>query len=191
MARADKIERLAVQLLIYRRANGKGTRFYSLPASHGTANYLAMQTKLRKRSATQAFTLVEILLCFAVMALVIGGMLTAYAHAGLSAERAGYELAAEAQAVQTIERVRAAKWDTQSSPAVDYTTNVPTTTINVLEIPVAGTNVIYCTNSLTVSNVTNNAALGVVIKMIQVNTTWPWNGRVMTNSIVTYRAPDA
>ena len=150
-----------------------------------------MQTKLCGHSGRRAFTIVEIVVCFAIMALVIGGMISAYTNAAFFTERAGYQLAAQAQAVQIVERARAALWDTQAVPNVDYTTNLPSVTTSFLELPIAGTNVVACTNYFRVTNITNNASLGVVIKMLQVTTIWSWNGRAMSNTIVTYRAPDA
>lgn len=150
-----------------------------------------MQIKFRPSLGREAFTLVEMMVCFAIMGLVIGGTITAYVNAGLFAERAGYELAAQAQAVQMMERARAASWDTQLIPAVDYTTNLPAVTTSFLELPISGTNIVACTNFFSVVNITNDTSLGVVIKMFQVTTIWPWRGKTMTNTIVTYRAPDA
>jgi type II secretory pathway pseudopilin PulG len=150
-----------------------------------------MQTNLHPGLGREAFTLVEMVVCFAIMGLVIGGTINAYVNSGLFAERAGYELAAQAQAVQVMERARAASWDTQVIPAVDYTTNLPAVTTSFLELPISGTNVVVCTNYFSVVNITNDTSLGVVIKMFQVTTIWPWRGVTMTNTIVTYRAPDA
>lgn len=150
-----------------------------------------MQITLHKRRGKDAFTLAEMVVCFAIVTLVIGGMITAYTNAALFAERAGYQLAAEGQAVQVMERARAALWDTQVSPWVDWTTNIPGTNVSILELPITGTNAIYCTNYFSVSTLTINTNLGVVIKMFQVTSIWPWNGTTMSNTIVSYRAPDA
>lgn len=149
-----------------------------------------MRFKTFKRSAESGFTVAEMVVCFAIVGLVIGGMITAYTNSAIYTERAGYQLAAQAQAVQIMERVRAAIWDTQSFPPRDATTNLPSVTTNILELPVIGTNVIYCTNFSKVSTVTTDPSLNVQVKMIQVTTMWPWNGKTMSNTIVTYRAPD-
>ena len=149
-----------------------------------------MQITSYKSSVRAAFTIAEVLVCFAIMGLVIGGILTAYTNTAKFTERAGYNLAAQAQAVQVMERVRAAVWDTQVTPNVDYTTNLPAVTTNIMELPIAGTNVVWATNTLSVTTLIVNTNLGVVLKIIQVTTTWPWNGAVQSNTIVTYRAPD-
>jgi len=149
-----------------------------------------MQTQLKKSSGKAGFTLAEIVVCFAIMALVIGGMLTAYSKAALVTERAGYQLAAQCLAVQQMEHVRAALWDTQATPIVDNTTNLPTTTISLLELPIAGTNAIYATNQLTVTTLTNSVNPPVMVKLITVYTTWPWNSTIMSNVMICYRAPD-
>jgi Tfp pilus assembly protein PilE len=149
-----------------------------------------MQTQLKKTSGKAGFTLVEMVVCFAIITLVIGGMLTAYSNAAIFTERAGYQLAAQCLAVRQVEHVRAALWDTQSNPIIDNTTNLPSTTVALLELPVSGTNAIYATNQLTVTTITNTLFPPSYIKMIQVYTTWPWNGGVMSNVMITYRAPD-
>lgn len=150
-----------------------------------------MQIRLSIRSGRAAFTIVEMVICFAIMGLVIGGVLTAYTNSAKFTERAGYNLAAQAQAVQVLERVRAALWDTQTVPVTDWTSNLPLCTTNILDLPVSGTNVIWATNYLSISNIVVNAGLNVQIKMISVTTTWPWNGGTQSNTVVAYRAPDA
>jgi hypothetical protein len=129
-------------------------------------------------------------MCFAVMSLVIGGILTANTNSSFYAERAGYALAAQALTVQAVERVRAATWDTGATPVVDTTTNFPATTTAILELPIAGTNAVYATNTLSVSTITVCTNPACYVKMIQVTTTWPWKGQVMSNFMVAYRAPD-
>jgi hypothetical protein len=149
-----------------------------------------MQTQLNKSSGNSAFTIAEMVVCFAIMALVIGGMLTAYSNAALFTERAGYQMAAQCLAVQQMEHVRAALWDSQATPPVDNTTNLPAMTISLLELPIAGTNAIYATNQLTVTTLTNSVNPPVLVKMITVYTTWPWNNTVMSNVMICYRSPD-
>jgi len=150
-----------------------------------------MQIRISNRSGRAAFTIAEMVVCFAIMGLVIGGILTAYTNSAKFTERAGYNLAAQAQAIQVLERVRAALWDTQTVPITDWTSNLPTCTTNVLDLPVSGNNVIWATNYLSISNIVVNAGLNVQIKMISVTTMWPWNGGVQSNTVVAYRAPDA
>jgi prepilin-type N-terminal cleavage/methylation domain-containing protein len=149
-----------------------------------------MQMKFNKSSGNAGFTLPEMLVCFAIVGLTMGGILTAYTNSALFTTRAGYSLAAQAQAIQVLERVRAATWDTQSVPVVDNTVNFPAQTVSVLELPISGTNVIYATNHLSVTTVIVSANPLTTVKMIQVDTTWPWNGQVSSNSIVAYRSPD-
>ena len=148
-----------------------------------------MQTKLKKPSGNAGFTIAEMVICFAIVAITIGGMITAYSNANLFVERSGYALAAQAQAVQVLERARAALWDSQTVPITDLTTLVPTNTVTILELPITGTNVIYCTNVLTITTVTNNNPV-CYFKIIQVASTWLWNHTVMSNTVVAYRAPD-
>jgi len=149
-----------------------------------------MQIKLKKSPGTAAFTMAEMIVCFAIVALTMGGVITAYTNSALFSTRAGYQLAAQAQAVQVLERARAATWDTQTFPILDQTTNLPGTNISIMELPITGTNVVYATNILNVTTIVVSANPPVTVKMIQVNTFWPWNGIVFSNVIVAYRSPD-
>jgi len=147
-----------------------------------------MQIPLNKTSRNAGFTLVEMVICFAVMALVIGGTLTAYTNSSKFAERSGYQLAAQGQTVQMVERARAALWDTGTIPITDWVpTNV--TTVSILDLPVSGTNVIWCTNVMTVTTITSNNPTWYY-KKIRVVSTWPWNGVTASNVMVVYRSPD-
>ena len=149
-----------------------------------------MRTQLNKSSGHAGFTIAEMVVCFAIVGLVIGGIITAYSNSSQFAERSGYALAAQAQTVQVLERARAATWDTQLVPIVDQTTNLPATTTSILDLPISGTNVVWCTNNYSVSTITVSTNPPCYVKMISVTTTWPWNGLIMTNIMVAYRAPD-
>lgn len=149
-----------------------------------------MQIRLKRQSSCSGFTIAEIVMCFAVMSLVIGGILTAYTNSSYYAERAGYALSAQAQTISMVERVHAAIWDLQATPPVDNTTNLPTTTVAILELPIAGTNAVYATNTMSMTTITMSTNPFAYVKMVQVCTTWPWKGKVMSNNMVAYRAPD-
>jgi hypothetical protein len=104
-------------------------------------------------------------------------------------------LAAQSLAIQVMERARAATWDTQSVPPIDNASNVPSVTVTVLDLPIQGTNAIYATNVLFTTNLlvtssSGSSGVSAYVKMISVTTTWPWQGNVMTNTMVAYRAPD-
>src|SRR5256885_420469 len=58
-----------------------------------------------------AFTLAEVVVCLAIVALLFGGIITGYMQGAYRAEWAGYNLAAQAQALQQLEQAKAAMWD--------------------------------------------------------------------------------
>ena len=97
--------------------------------------------------------------------------------------------AAQAQASEGLEQVRAAKWDpTVSTGAVDQvvSTNFPVV-VQLLDVPGSSARPIYATNVTTISTVSTNPLL----KMIRVDCIWTYlNGQLYTNSMFTYRAPD-
>jgi hypothetical protein len=58
----------------------------------------------------------------------------------------------------------------------------------ILDIPISGSNVVYATNTFTIQSFTQ--AGPSYFKMITAQTVWALNGKVYTNSLVDYRAPD-
>jgi len=138
-----------------------------------------------------AFTLVEVLVCMMVMGLVFAGILTGNTQSSNRAEWAGYNMAAQALAVQQLEQFHAAAWDTQATPVTDYTTNFPASVTNTLDLPISGTNAVWVTNFITITNLTIASNPPVNIKMLRVDTVWLWrNTTLFTNTLVTYKAPD-
>jgi type II secretory pathway pseudopilin PulG len=147
-----------------------------------------MQTKLTNRSLLAGFTLAETLISIMIMGLVFSGVLLGYTRASQRAEWSGLSLAAEALCVRQMEQFRAVLWDTQSIPVLDNTANIATSNIMILDIPISGTNVVYATNTFTIQNFTG--AGPCYYKMIVAQTVWALNGKVYTNQLVDYRAPD-
>jgi prepilin-type N-terminal cleavage/methylation domain-containing protein len=146
------------------------------------------KVRLRRTRGTRGMTLPEVVISLAIGGLVFGGVLTSYLQALIRAEWSAYNLAGHSLAIQCLEQARAAKWDTQSSPPVDLVvaSNFPVT-VDVLDIPISGTNITFATNFVTISQVSFDPPL----KLISVDTVWAFRpGRVFTNTTVSYRAPD-
>ncbi len=158
-----------------------------------------MQITPAKSTRSSGFSLMEAILSILIMGLVFSTVLIAYTQASTRAEWSGMSLAAEAMCLRQIEQFHAAKWDTETTPPVDQTTNIPSPVASVLDLPISGTNVVWATNTSTVSTVTISTNPLVNIKMITVQTVWPFgtyysNGvyhtTYYTNTVVDYRAPD-
>ncbi|HTG42936.1 MAG TPA: hypothetical protein VK633_00270 [Verrucomicrobiae bacterium] len=137
---------------------------------------------------TSAFTLAEVVITTAIAAAVVGGSIYGYVMAATRAEWSAYSLAANALAMQRIEQARAAKWDPMGYPPADElvaTNFLPQ--INILDIPVTRSNVVYATNITTILTIQTNPPL----KMVRVDCYWQFMQRgLFTNSLVTYRAAD-
>jgi type II secretory pathway pseudopilin PulG len=138
---------------------------------------------------SSGFTLVETLMSILIIAMFFATILLGYTRGAQRAQWSGYSLAAQSQTMKQLEEFRAVLWDTQAVPIVDDTTNVPAVMVLPLDLPISGTNIIYATNTATVTTITN-LGNGAAVKMIVINTTWPYNGRTFTNTVVDYRAPD-
>ncbi len=137
---------------------------------------------------TRGVTLVEVLLASVLAGLTMSGILFGYAMAARRAEWSAYSLAAQSLAMMRIEQTRACKWDPNGWPPVDLVlgSSFPQK-VEVLDIPVSGTNRVYATNTTTITQISTTPPL----KMIRVDCSWRFADRgVFTNTVVTYRAPD-
>jgi type II secretory pathway pseudopilin PulG len=145
--------------------------------------------KLSRRSAA-AFTLAEVVVCLAIVALMFGGIITAYMQGAYRAEWAGYNLAAQALAMQQIEQAKTAVWDDEHNEF----TNLVLQTWGVLDLPISGTNKVYATNYVTVTTNQVSSSPDVFVQMVKVDTVWPYvrGGQVLyyTNTMADYFAPD-
>src|ERR1035438_5052503 len=72
-----------------------------------TMNFPATKPAGRMRG----FTLAEVVIAIAIVATVLSGMTVAYTQATRRSQWAGYQLAAQALAIQSLEQARSAVWD--------------------------------------------------------------------------------
>jgi prepilin-type N-terminal cleavage/methylation domain-containing protein len=152
------------------------------------------QTDRRKASA--AFTLVEVVISIAILAVVMAGMIEGYVQSNYRAEWSSMSLAAQALVTQSVEQARAAKWDIHAgSPAtgpgtsdeLPAPTNYMQVFTNALLVPGTG-------RSITVTNYIwiTTAVANPPVRQIRADCWWPFptTGRWYSNSIVTYRISD-
>jgi hypothetical protein len=147
-----------------------------------------MRITVKMAGIQSAFTLPELIMAGALGAMSLGGIIYGYVMSAQNAEWAAYHLAAHSLAVQRLEQARAAKWDLSATPIVDalVTTNFPVV-VEVLDIPITKTNVVFATNVTTITTLSTQPP----VKMIQVDCSWQFtNRRVFTNTVVTYRTKD-
>ena len=141
-----------------------------------------------RRRGRQAFTLVETVISIVIMAICFAGAIQGYILVANRAEWSAYNLAAHSLAQQRIEQTRAAKWDVSAYPLINelVAANFPPD-VQILDVPISGTNVVYATNFTTLSNMGLNPPL----MFIKVDCIWAYYSRgLFTNTVATYRAPD-
>jgi prepilin-type N-terminal cleavage/methylation domain-containing protein len=161
----------------------------------------------------KGFTLVEVVIAMAVVALVFAGIINAYVQSGLRLEWTGYSLAAQSLAIETMEQARSTVWDPTQVPPVNEITNLnlagtsftitsPTSwtwtghSTNILDVPYGSNTVDYivATNYVTVQMTNVNTYTNVQIELVQVQTVWPFFIRkqnlYFTNTICSFIAPD-
>ena len=154
-----------------------------------------------------AFTLMEVVISTAIVALVFAGIIKAYIQTGLRLEWTGYSLAAQSLALETIEQARSTLWDPTQYPPVNeiYNLNLMgTNTIgttwtgystNTLDIPVPnGGTPVLATNYVQVVMSYVSTNVNVQMEVVQVQTVWPFirsgNNVYFTNTMATIISPD-
>lgn len=123
-----------------------------------------------------------------ILLLSSSAIVTGYVMMAQRSEWSAYSLAANSLAMQRLEQTRAAKWDPYAYPAADEmkSTNFPTL-VEVLDVPISGTNIVYATNMTTLTTIADNPPL----RMVRVDCIWRFTNRgLFTNTVVGYRAPD-
>jgi Tfp pilus assembly protein PilV len=150
-----------------------------------------------------ALTLVECLISIVILTLVVGGILNGYVQGNRMAEWSSMSQAGQSLAAQGMEQARCAQWNTQQFPyatgpgtgdelpvsnyvGATWSTNLSGSDY-ALDVPATGTP-FYATNLITLTTIQTNPPL----RMIRSDCTWkfPANGKIFTNTMVTYRAPD-
>jgi prepilin-type N-terminal cleavage/methylation domain-containing protein len=141
---------------------------------------------------SSGFTLVEVVISAAVLALVVEGVMVGYARLTQQAEWSSRSLAAQALACQSVEQARAANWDLQSttqgvgpgqSDELGVTSYVQT---NVLGLPLNALPTI-ATNFVSITTVSVNPP----VRQICSECVWSFMGRgPFTNTAILWRAPD-
>jgi hypothetical protein len=127
-------------------------------------------------------------MAMAIALVLITGVVSGFIQTSRTAEWSSYSLAAQSLANQCLEQTRGAKWDPSGYPPTDQlvSSNFPLN-IQILDIPITRSNIVYATNLVTISTVSANPAL----KMVSVQCTWTFCDRgVFTNTVASYRAPD-
>lgn len=124
----------------------------------------------------------------AIAGITVAGLIQGHIQSQERADWSGTSLSAQAMAVQRIEQTRAARWDTEAGVDQVVAANFPVQVLP-LDLPMAGTNIVFATNTTTITTISATAPM---LKMIRVETVWRWNrkNKLMTNTVATYRAPD-
>ena len=133
-------------------------------------------------------TLIEVIISIALAAITVSAIISGYVLGAQRMEWASQNASAQMSAVNTLERVRAAKWDTRTFPQIDQlvASNFPPNA-SPLNLPTKGTNNLRATNFVEIITLSSDPPL----KIIRVECIWrSSNGELFTNTATTYRSPD-
>jgi len=148
-----------------------------------------------KPRAGAAFTLVEVVISVTILALAMAGMIYGYAQTNYRAEWSSMSLAVQALTVQSVERVRAARWDVYSSSS-GLTPDELGNGTNTVVITNIFTNAVLVPSSGATMTVTNVVKISTVsttpnppVRQIRADTPWYYTRMQTwyTNTVITYR----
>jgi hypothetical protein len=141
----------------------------------------------RKVAGAGAFTLAEVIMAGAITALLCTGIVKSYSMGSYESQYAACNLAANMQALKKIEQVIFASWVPSYGITNIFNPALTNNDIENLEMPVAITNSVSCTNYTTVTQISTNPPY----LMIQVNCVWGFNGlATYTNTVAVLRGPN-
>jgi Tfp pilus assembly protein PilE len=133
------------------------------------------------------FTLAEAIMAGAITALLCTGIVKSYTVGTYKSQYAACSLAANMQALKKIEQVIFANWVPSYGITNIFTPALTNVDAENLEMPVAITNVVSCTNYTTITQLSTNPPY----LMIRVNCVWGFNGLgTYTNTVAVIRGPN-
>ncbi|MGA9777943.1 MAG: prepilin-type N-terminal cleavage/methylation domain-containing protein [Verrucomicrobiia bacterium] len=145
--------------------------------------------QIYKRRASTAFTLVEVTMSIAILALVMSGMIYGYVLTNHRAEWSSMSLDAQSFVAEAVEQARAAQWAISGGTATNQLQLLPVSYIRTNTMLISSTG--QLTNVLTTVSITN-LSINPPLYQFRAQCVWYFPGKTnrFTNSFITWRAPD-
>jgi Tfp pilus assembly protein PilE len=138
-------------------------------------------------AGAKGFTLAEAIIAGAITALLCTGIVESYELGSFQSQYAACSLAANMQAMKKIEQVIFANWVPSYGITNIFNPALTNLDIENLEMPVANTNVVSCTNYTTINQISTSPPY----LMIRVDCVWSFNGQgTFTNTVAVMRGPN-
>jgi len=143
-----------------------------------------------------AFTVVEVVMALAIMALAVAGLSYGYVQTNYRTEWSSMSLTVQALTVQAVERARAAHWDVYSSAQPGTNPDELGNGTNTVIITTVFSNAVVVPSSGQTMNVTNKLTISTIsyrpnpaVRQIRSDSPWyfPRTAQWFTNTIITYR----
>ncbi len=141
----------------------------------------------RTVAGVRAFTLAEVIMAAAIAALLCTAVVKCYFISSYRSQYAACSLAANMQAMKKIEQAIFANWIPNYGVTNVFNPALTNIDREDLEMPVALTNVLTCTNYTTITQLSTNPPY----LMIRVDCVWGFNGlATYTNTLAVLRGPN-
>jgi prepilin-type N-terminal cleavage/methylation domain-containing protein len=138
----------------------------------------------------RGMTLVEVVIALAIAGVTMAGIVSGYVYCTNLSVKDSLFMAANARAMEQMEEVRSAKWDTSSYPVVDQlvSSNFPDQSVTLNKSGTISTNPIYATIKTSIATISSTPPM---LRRIHVDCIWQYKGvESITNSVETCRSPD-
>jgi prepilin-type N-terminal cleavage/methylation domain-containing protein len=144
----------------------------------------------RRWTSKAGFTLVEVVISIAVLALVMAGMIYGYVQTNQRAEWSSMSLAAQSIASSGVAQALAAKWDTRSNiPGTGFGTGdelPPTNYVHLNSMFIPGSSSLeWVTNNISITTISLNPP----VRQVRADCVWQfkYTGNLYSNTVVTWR----
>jgi prepilin-type N-terminal cleavage/methylation domain-containing protein len=152
------------------------------------------------RQIRAGFTLIEILITFVILGMVLAGLIYGYVQANRMAEWCSMSMAAQSLASEGAEKARAADWRPRDWPMTqgyegssdELTNGWQTNYLDFMDVPSRG---ILSATNFNVTNfvsITNIGSGNPPLRQIRSDAVWtfPWDGKLCTNTVILVRTGD-
>lgn len=148
---------------------------------------LSLSLHSTRRRCSPGFTLEEVLVAISLVGITALSTVSGYVTVAKRSDWASRSAAANAAAVQRVEQIRAARWDTLASPPVDEVVAAHFPDLVVpLDVPQKEASLVQARVKTFIDRISDQPP----VRLVRVECIWSsLDQRLFTNTVVAYRTP--